>query len=164
MAVEWYFAHAEETRQGPYSPEQMKALALSGDIRRTDTVYKDGLEKGILASRVQHLFVAAPLAPAEASPEAPAPAPPPAPEPPPAKAERPPAAYAQRKRRAASGPGATITSQDGEYVRFRKKCITCGFEDSSRSMLRIMPGSMKASFFCRKCRKNREVCLHGYQD
>jgi hypothetical protein len=167
MASEWYYAHGLEPRLGPFSPEQMKALALSGDILPTDTVWKHGVERGAQATRVQHLFThtlqATKGQATESSEE-----PPQAPEPTLGAAKAPPhssstPAAAHSRRRALAGHGATITSQDGEYVRFRKKCMTCGLEDTSRSMLRILPGPMKAQFFCRKCRKSREVSLRGFQ-
>ncbi len=64
MADRWYYAH-ENAKMGPFSGRQMVDLAVAGQILRTDTVWKEGVEKGVLAQKVQHLF---PLALAEAAP------------------------------------------------------------------------------------------------
>ena len=66
-----------------------------------------------------------------------------------------------RKRRAIALKGAIITSQDGEYVQYRKKCVDCGHEDSGKSSMRIGQGVTRATFFCPKCRKLRAVELNG---
>jgi len=55
MADEWYYAH-DATRLGPFSGQQLKNLAIVGDIIPSDTVWKQGVEKGVLASRVKYLF------------------------------------------------------------------------------------------------------------
>ena len=75
------------------------------------------------------------------------------------KASRPPEPV--RKRRALAVKGATLLSQDGVTVYFRKKCSQCGFEDSCRSSMRIGQGIARNHFFCPKCRKKREVQLRG---
>lgn len=66
-----------------------------------------------------------------------------------------------RKRRAMAISGAVIVSQDGERVRFKKKCVRCGFEDSCKSVLRIMSGINNQVFFCPKCRKQVAVSIRG---
>lgn len=66
-----------------------------------------------------------------------------------------------RKRVAVALVGAVLISQDGVTVYYRKKCSTCGFEDSCRSSMRIGQGTTRNHFFCPKCRKNRDVQLRG---
>ena len=66
-----------------------------------------------------------------------------------------------RKGRALAVKGAVISSQDGEFVHFRKKCDKCGYEDTSRTSMRIRTGVSRESFFCPKCRKVREVQIQG---
>ncbi len=67
----------------------------------------------------------------------------------------------QRSRRAIAIHGAIITGQDGVYVQFRKKCMTCGYEDTCRSSMRIGQGVTRVHFFCKKCRKSRDVQIQG---
>ena len=80
-----------------------------------------------------------------------------------APAEKPPlpTPEAPRKRRAIGLKGAILMSQDGVSVRFRKKCSVCGFEDSSQSTMLISLGVTRTTFFCRKCRKSRDVQIQG---
>jgi hypothetical protein len=66
-----------------------------------------------------------------------------------------------RKARAVSGKGTTVVGQDGTYARVRKKCDKCGQEDSSVATVRIKSGNNKLFFFCRKCKKQREVTFQG---
>ncbi len=66
-----------------------------------------------------------------------------------------------RKGRALAVRGAVISSQDGEFVHFRKKCDKCGYEDTSRTSMRIRNGTSRENFFCPKCRKAREVRIQG---
>jgi hypothetical protein len=58
MADRWYYAH-DINKFGPFSDRQLIDLALSGTILRTDTIWKDGIENGVLATKVQYLFPAA---------------------------------------------------------------------------------------------------------
>jgi hypothetical protein len=60
MGNEWFYAR-EGGKLGPFTADRLKELAGAGQILPTDTVWKEGLERGVLASRVQHLFVAAVL-------------------------------------------------------------------------------------------------------
>jgi hypothetical protein len=64
MIDRWYYAH-DSNKIGPFSGRQMMHLALAGDILQTDTIWKEGMEKGVLATKVQYLF---PAAHAEVSP------------------------------------------------------------------------------------------------
>lgn len=177
MADQFYVG-SNNNRFGPFSATQLRELADAGRIQPADTVWKEGMEKPILASRVKNLFSPpAPPAPPTAIPPEPAPAPveapeapaevvtvepvpvpaaaPPAPSPPARKPEEP------RKRRAVAVKGAVLISQDGVTVHYRKKCIKCGHEDASRSSMHIGHGTIRAHFFCPKCRKNHEVQLQG---
>jgi hypothetical protein len=76
MADQWYYA-AGEDRQGPFSAQQLRQLAVAGSIRPTDTVWKEGVAQGVPAAKVKNLFPPAPTPPPQASaaaPEAAAPA------------------------------------------------------------------------------------------
>jgi len=63
MADRWFYAH-EKNKLGPFSGLQLKALATSGEILPTDTVWKDDIERGVPASRVRYLFLTVPAVPA----------------------------------------------------------------------------------------------------
>ncbi len=66
-----------------------------------------------------------------------------------------------KKRRTVPGKGAVIVGQDGTSVRYKKKCTTCGHEDSFSNSMKIINGMMKAHFFCPKCKKRRNVEIQG---
>jgi hypothetical protein len=68
MADKWYFAHGGTT-YGPYSAGQLQEQAAAGKVQPLDTVWKEGLEKRALASKVRSLFAAAPFAPSAAAAE-----------------------------------------------------------------------------------------------
>jgi DNA-directed RNA polymerase subunit M/transcription elongation factor TFIIS len=55
MSDRWYFAH-KDGKKGPFSGRQLMEMAGAGQILRTDTVWKEGVEKGVAASKVQYLF------------------------------------------------------------------------------------------------------------
>jgi hypothetical protein len=55
--------------------------------------------------------------------------------------------------------GCDIVGQDGDYARYRKKCIKCGHKDSACHQLAITNKSFKANYFCPKCRKGCEVSI-----
>src|SRR5688572_3498232 len=116
MADQWYYGRGSLIF-GPVSGVQLAGLAAGGEVRPTDTVWKDGVEAGVPANKVKHLFRAAtppgPAAepagspPGEAVGSAPAAAgpvpvagPPPMPALPPAK-----------RARATAGKGALIVGQ-----------------------------------------------------
>jgi hypothetical protein len=86
MAVKWYFAR-EGKKFGPFSAVQLKELAATEKLRPQDTVWKEGMQQGVLATKVKELF--SPI-PARAAPAPPAmqtvPAPSPSPAPPPESA------------------------------------------------------------------------------
>jgi hypothetical protein len=62
MADQWYFLR-DKTRLGPFSSAQLKDLAAQGKLRPSDTVWKEGIDRGVAAERVKNLF---PAPPAEA--------------------------------------------------------------------------------------------------
>jgi hypothetical protein len=55
MAEKWYYAHEGE-KFGPFSATQLKELAATAQLRPQDTVWKEGMEHGVLAVKVRHLF------------------------------------------------------------------------------------------------------------
>jgi hypothetical protein len=55
MADEWYFGWGAH-RFGPFSEGQLIELAQRGRILRSDTVWKGGIERGIVAEKVGNLF------------------------------------------------------------------------------------------------------------
>src|SRR5205085_9306972 len=67
----------------------------------------------------------------------------------------------EREKRVVSIKGGVICSQDGKHVQFRGKCTKCGYEAQGRSTMPIRQGPMKVNFFCRKCRKGRQVEMMG---
>jgi hypothetical protein len=189
VTVKWYYAQAGENF-GPFTAGQLKDLAASGRIQRCDTVWKEGMTKGVPAARVQHLFADAPPASqpepsAPTEPAAPAPVEVPAavsPAPEPAEASAPPADLPNpeksqgqasrrtdsrtglpkaREKRVISVNGGTISSQDGTVVKFRKKCLRCGYMDTSLSTMPIPNGHVRVNFFCPKCKKNQQTEVHG---
>ena len=181
MADSWYYARDDE-RNGPFSSQQLRDLADAGSILATDTVWKTGVEQGVLATKVKHLFPPAEVRPAEVvsvPPTASTPAPdesipcdplmaasivpeqPPETEPAPAPQRAPIHEPPARQRIASAGRGAIIMGQDGTQVKFKKQCTTCNTIDSSWTTMKITPGSMKSGFFCPKCRRRREVEIRG---
>jgi len=189
VADSWYYSH-DRKKIGPCSGRRMKELAASGGILPTDVVWKEGVEKGVAASKVKNLFAPPPaVAPVGEVPALPllteipvsAPEPPgvdvkvepaaqtPTPEPAVPEAEpKPPAAEppsgwnsGARKGLASAGRGALLVGQDGVNVKYRKKCTTCGHTDSSWNTMPIRNGVMRVGFYCPKCRKHRDVEVHG---
>lgn len=59
MAAEWYYAKGKE-KVGPLTAAQLKQLILSGELTRTDMVWKEGMGKWTPAGQVDGLFDAAP--------------------------------------------------------------------------------------------------------
>src|ERR1700722_4740889 len=57
MAVKWFFEQDGKSF-GPYRSEQLKEMAASGKIHLEDTVWKEGLDKKVAASKVRYLFEA----------------------------------------------------------------------------------------------------------
>lgn len=73
----------------------------------------------------------------------------------------PPPAPVVRKARAIAGKGCVIVGQDGKTVKFRGKCITCGYEAAGYQSMNIPRGAHRTTFFCNKCRKVKDVELQG---
>lgn len=204
MANHWYYTH-DDNKSGPFSDQQLRDLADAGQILRTDTIWKHGVEKGVAANKVKNLFPPADEAPAPDEAARPdtkvdhssqsAPGTPPSETGSPATAEElPPSAAAESilaassedveltpeenvpspvrtpapqqkqgpKRRAVAGKGVKIGGQDGSKVRIKKICTECGFEDSCWHSMEIRIGINKATFYCRKCRKSRQVEFQGF--
>ena len=67
-----------------------------------------------------------------------------------------------RPGRAVGGNGVVIVDQNGTDVKYRKKCTTCGREDSCVNSMPIKQGTTALEFFCPKCRKVRRLEIHGY--
>jgi len=65
MTDQWYYTRVEP-RLGPFTADQLKELAASGQIRPHDTVWKEGVVLGVPASKVKHLFEGIPPIPPEA--------------------------------------------------------------------------------------------------
>lgn len=204
MSEKWFFAHGGD-RIGPYTAQEMRVRALSGEIQPTDTVWKEGIEKGVLATKVKHLFDNSPpiASHVEVGDLAPANIPDHLSSPPEGSSLSPlqetdtndavdepqveptlvggtetrestnveaiqqkpilspPAPKKERLKRAVPIRGVSIVSQDGKTVKFRKKCIDCGHQDSSWSNMIIRTGSMRVAYFCPKCKKRREVEMLG---
>ena len=66
-----------------------------------------------------------------------------------------------RKRRVLCVKGGVNVSDDGQTVRFRKKCPKCGYEDTSMFSMPIPFGSMRVNFFCPKCKRSHPVEVQG---
>ncbi len=70
MATEWYFGHNGEQR-GPVSGAELKRLAVSAGLSPTDLVWKEGMDKWALASRLKGFFPTVKPANHPPNPEAP---------------------------------------------------------------------------------------------
>lgn len=189
MAIGWYYAHDQE-KLGPFSVQQLKDFAACGEILPTDTVWKEGVEAGVPASRVRYLFALPPprpmgiypvatpsnapsVTPAEEAPSklavfesTPATATPEStPENVPVPVARPKTEPAPEKKRgtATALKGAVMAGQDGVQARYRMKCMECGHQDSSCRSIKISNRTMKSNFFCPKCKKRREVIIQCRQ-
>lgn len=162
MTSQWYYGR-ESDISGPVTDRELFDLAARGEIVPTDTVWRDDIEEGVRAGNVKNLFpvvesavtvadVPPPVALSEV-PEVPKAAeavPPPPPKP-----------AAAKNGRATAGKGAVILNQDGKTVKYRGKCTTCGREEASYKSIPIPRGTTRAGFFCTKCRRRRDVEIHG---
>jgi hypothetical protein len=61
MADKWFFAH-DGALYGPFSAGQLQDQAAAGLVLPLDTVWKEGLDRRVLASKVRRLFADAPVA------------------------------------------------------------------------------------------------------
>jgi hypothetical protein len=57
--------------------------------------------------------------------------------------------------------GGVLSSQDGARVKFRKKCLRCGYTDTSMTTMPIRSGVTRVNFFCPKCKKSQQVEIQG---
>ena len=187
MADQWYYASDQE-KLGPFSSAQLKELAVVGQLSPTHTVWKEGVEKGVLAAKVKNLFAIPQCELPSAVPDQatiPVPASAnvaPSPSPPPPLENQGPALQAiaeedqklpskkvsmvnqpssKRLFRVVGSSGAVVLGHDGTSVRYRKKCPKCGYEDSSLKTMSIRSGVNRDRFFCQKCRKLQQVEIHG---
>jgi hypothetical protein len=64
MANHWYFQW-NDNRLGPFTTAELRELARLGRLQPTDMVWKEGIEKGALATKVKGLFA---ILPAKADP------------------------------------------------------------------------------------------------
>src|SRR5216684_6371639 len=55
MTTQWYYVH-DAKRLGPFTARQLAELAAAGKILPTDTVWKEGMEKGVPAEKVKNLL------------------------------------------------------------------------------------------------------------
>ena len=59
MADQWYFAW-NDNKFGPFTAAELRALGKVGRLQPTDTVWKAGTEKGVVANKIKGLFPNAP--------------------------------------------------------------------------------------------------------
>jgi hypothetical protein len=185
MADQWFYTR-DANRLGPFSAPQFWDLAAAGQIRRTDMVWKAGIERRVLAGNVTNLFSAAEVdaVPSAAVDTHPGPVPAESPAPfvtpisaiipdSPFRSESPtsptagtgtlnaPSSQPVRRGRAVALQGAVIVSQDGQIVRYIKKCTACGHNDPCKSRMPIRRGTTRLGFYCPKCKKLRQVEIRG---
>jgi len=57
MAGQWFYSKGEgDNRRGPFTADELKRLAASGELRPDDRVWKRGRRKWVAARKVQRLF------------------------------------------------------------------------------------------------------------
>jgi len=57
--------------------------------------------------------------------------------------------------------GGVLMSQDGTHVKYRKKCLRCGYADTSLTTMPIRSGVTRVNFFCPRCKKSQQVEIQG---
>jgi hypothetical protein len=55
MVQQWFYGQ-EGNKLGPCTAQQLRELASAGKIVLTDTIWKEGIDLGVLATRVKNLF------------------------------------------------------------------------------------------------------------
>jgi GYF domain 2 len=55
--IEQIYVEQRGRKYGPFSATQLRALASAGKLRPTDNVWKEGMEKAVLAAKVKNLFL-----------------------------------------------------------------------------------------------------------
>jgi hypothetical protein len=185
VAEQWYYWREVEVL-GPFSGRQLVDLAAAGGILPDDIVWKEGVERGVPASQVQHLFppVPAALATTATASSAGGTTPAVAGAAEPAVGSDSKGATASEtatadsakaksgwgdvrnapagKARAVAGKGTAIVGQDGKTAKYRMKCTVCNYEDSSWKSWTITRGTARMPFYCPKCRKKVTVEIHGH--
>jgi hypothetical protein len=160
MASQWYHGRGSDI-SGPFTDRELFNLAENGEVVPSDMIWREGVEAGVRASTVKNLFQVSitPVSPAQLPPDlsqvdtrtdvvaATVPV----------KALQ----NVPRLGRATPGKGAIILSQDGKTVKYKGKCTICGREESSYKSIPIPRGTARVGFFCAKCRKRRDVEIHG---
>ena len=165
MHDQWYYGRGSDIT-GPVTGQELFDLANLGTIVVTDMIWENEDEQGVAAGKIVNLFpvslaiddpaistsavTEAVEAPITITPEV-----------------KPPVELAypkpvEKKARATAGKGAVIVGQDGKTVKYRMKCTVCNFEDSSWKSIAIPRGTQRANFYCPKCRKKRDVEIHGF--
>jgi len=142
-------APPKDKAEPPPSSQNGAAVAERGGAEPEADPGLKPLGKGEEASAWEPSKAASSTTPEEANAEAAPQAPPPA------------KPNAKPKGRIVSAKGAVIVSQNGTTAQFQKKCTQCGYLDTSKSTLPIRSGITRATFFCRKCRKLRQVEIQG---
>lgn len=56
MTQEWFYSKDGQSKEGPFSSAELLALAKSGRLLVTDSVWKQGMSKWTVASRIKGLF------------------------------------------------------------------------------------------------------------
>jgi hypothetical protein len=64
---QWYYSKNNQ-QQGPVSPEQLKQLAVSGQLQPSDLVWKEGMSQRVEGRKIKGLFPAATVTPSPQSP------------------------------------------------------------------------------------------------
>jgi len=64
---QWYYSK-DNQQQGPVSPEQLKQLAVSGQLQPNDLVWKEGMSQRVEGRKIKGLFPVAPITPSPQSP------------------------------------------------------------------------------------------------
>jgi hypothetical protein len=71
MPDRFYYAY-DANRQGPFTREQLRELVEAGRIQPADTIWREGVEKGLPAGQFENLFPADAFESDPAAPPAPA--------------------------------------------------------------------------------------------
>jgi hypothetical protein len=58
--VEQLYVTRGNSRFGPFSAAQLRKLAVAGRLQLTDTLWKEGMDRPVLAAKVKNLFPASP--------------------------------------------------------------------------------------------------------
>src|ERR1041385_8310773 len=56
--LDQFYVERNTRKSGPFSAAQLKEMVVSGRLRATDTVWREGMKKPVLAGQVKKLFPA----------------------------------------------------------------------------------------------------------